>query len=275
METQSYREILKATLVKRQKVNPDYSLRSFATSIGLDSPQLSRILNKKQGLSTESARRVARRLGFNENEEEHFCLMARASDARSKKDRDLAVMRLEKLLESSSSLSSKDLELKDYEILRDWYNVAILELIDVKGFKNDPSWIARRLGITLQMAKSSLETLEKIGVVSDVGGSLRKTQKILKIGNGTPSDLLKNYYQQLLAKAKDSIYLQSVDKRHLSSVTISLDPADIKILNEEIDKFKSNFNKKAEMLASKKGKEKKEVYCLTTQFFSLNTENTK
>ena len=82
---------------------------------------------------------------------------------------------------------------------------------------------------------------------------------------------MKNYYDQLLVKAKESIFLQSMDDRHLSSVIISLNEKDIKILNEEIDKFRSHFNSLAESLANKKGKKREDVYCLTTQFFKINT----
>lgn len=269
MNPKTYRDILRTVLIERQKVNPAYSLRAFAQSIGLSNSQLSRVLNSKQGLSLEKAKNIAAQVGFSEEETDIFCLMVQATDARSKKERDEAHTKLEDI--QIQKMTSKDLGLQDYEILRDWYNIAILELMDTHSFSGKPEWIAKQIGITPLLAEESIKKLLDIGVIESISGEIKKTQKILKINKSTPSDLMKNYYEQLLIKAKESIFLQSIDDRHLSSVTISLDEQDIKTLNKEIDKFRSHFNSLAESLANKKGKKRKNVYCLTTQFFKINT----
>ena len=182
----NYRDILKETLVERQKVNASYSLRAFAKSIGLSNSQLSRILNEKQGLSIEKAKHVAEKIGFNKKEEQVFCLMVQATDARSKKQRDIAINELKSLNAKSFDSTSKELTLQDYEILREWYNIAILELIETDNFLSDPVWIAKQLGITHLLAKESLKKLLKLGVIEENNGQYQKTQKILKIDQSTP-----------------------------------------------------------------------------------------
>jgi len=271
MNHNHYRDILREVLKERQKINTSYSLRAFAKSLGLSNSQLSRILNEKQGLSIKKAKCIAEKLGFNKHEDQIFCLMVQSKDARSKKERDKALEKLQEINNKSLKSSSKELPLEDYELLREWYNIAILELMDTEGFSSNPSWISKELGITSFLVKESIKKLLNLGVVENQSGQLKKTQRILKISQSIPSDLMKNYYDQLLSRAKESIRLQSMEERHLSSVTISLDEDDIQVLSGEIDKFRSHFNTMAESLAYKKGKKRKAVYSLTTQFFKINT----
>ena len=180
MNQETYRDILKTVLIERQKVNPAYSLRAFAQSIGLSNSQLSRVLNGKQGLSLEKAKYIAAQVGFSDEETDIFCLMVQATDARSKRERDEAHTRLKDIQIQSQEMTSKDLELQDYEILREWYNIAILELMDTHNFSSKPEWIAKQIGITPLLAKESIKKLLDIGVIENHSGELRKTQKIFK-----------------------------------------------------------------------------------------------
>lgn len=270
MHSESYKDFLKAILIERQKINPSYSMRAFAGSIGLSNSQLSRVLCGKQGLSFKKAQHIASKIGLNQKETNIFCLMVQASDARSKVDRDQANEALKSMQTVEQDTSARDLKVQDYDILKEWYNIAILELVSSHNFSKKPEWISKQVGITPLLAKESLNKLLRLGVIASKSGKLQRTQKILKISDSTPSDLMKNYYNQLLDKAKESIYLQNIEERHLSSVTISLDDQDIQTLNQEIETFRSHFNRLAESLANKKGKKRTSVYCLTTQFFKIN-----
>ncbi len=264
----SYRDILSSILEERQKINSKYSLRAFSRSLDFDSARLSRVLNGKQGLSLTAANTLAKKIGFSESETEIFTLMVLSSDARSKKVRTESKFKLLSL-RKTSGWSQKDLKVKDYEILREWYNIAILEMVELDRFINDEKWIADELDITPLLVRKSLSKLLKIGVLKEKHGKLFKTQKILKIDPGIAHDFMKSFYEQLLQKAKESIYMQNLRERHLTSVTICLDKQDVEVLAEEINKFRSKFNELAESLAKNK-KKKHHVYCLTTQFFKLD-----
>lgn len=256
--------------MSRQNHNPAYSMRAFARSLSLNGAQLSRVLNKKQGLSESSAIRIAKSIGYNEKEIESFVLMVMASDARSKTSRQSAKNKLKKIQTEFLLNSSIDLDTEDYEILREWYNIAILELMELETFESNYSWIAKELEITELQVKMAIEKLLELKLIEFKNNKYIKTQKILKIDKNVPSSLMKDYYDQLLSKAKRSIYFQSRDERHLNSVTVSLDEEDFELLRDEIENFRSKFNLMAEELSSRKGKKRSSVYCLTTQFFRIN-----
>ena len=120
-----------------------------------------------------------------------------------------------------------------------------------------------------------MDKLQQIGVLKLEKGKLVKTQKILKIDQKIADDLMKKFYEQILTKSQESIYLQNYNERFLSSVSFALDSQDLEILNEEINNFRTKFNKLTEQLASKPGRKKEQVYCFSTQLFKLNTGEEK
>lgn len=68
-----YRDIIKNKYEKRCSVDTSYSLRSFSHDIGITAPRLSNILNGKQGLSYEYAKKIGTNLGLKATELEYFC----------------------------------------------------------------------------------------------------------------------------------------------------------------------------------------------------------
>ena len=61
---QSYQDILKAELEKRQRANARYSLRAFARDLGVSPSNLSEILQRKAGLSRIKAQEIAKKLNL-------------------------------------------------------------------------------------------------------------------------------------------------------------------------------------------------------------------
>lgn len=94
MQTQNFRDILKAELEKRQLRNPRYSLRSFARDLGLSAPRLSDVLRGRYGLSRGVAESLAEKLKLPEEEAAYFCDLVEASHGRSRHAKELALARL-------------------------------------------------------------------------------------------------------------------------------------------------------------------------------------
>ena len=95
--TQGYRAILRQELKARMRVNKRYSLRAFARHLGVSPHHLSAVLNRKFGLSGESAIDIAERLKFSVQQTEYFHDLVESEHARSPKAREAAKERLEKL----------------------------------------------------------------------------------------------------------------------------------------------------------------------------------
>ena len=86
----SCRVILQQTLFSKQQKNRRYSLRAFARDLKISPSFLSEVLNGKYGISKQLAGQIADRLGFNNEEIQHFCSLAdlEVTDSRSKRRSD-------------------------------------------------------------------------------------------------------------------------------------------------------------------------------------------
>lgn len=258
-----YRQILKLELERRCQKNPRYSLRAFARALELSSARLSEIFNYKSGLSGEKARQIALILGFNEEESEFFVNLVESVHARSEIKRELARARLSKY----QSARFRTMDVQHFEVLSNWYHMAILQLLEVKGCKSDPVWIAGQLGIQEIEAKLALERLEKLGYVKKVRNRWIVQTEFISIASPLPSEAIRGFHRQVLNKALQSIDLQSIEQRELGAMIMSVSRSDLPRLKLMMQEFRKSVNTEAARNPSKDT-----VYCLSTQLFELRNE---
>lgn len=270
MDFVDYRAILRRELESRCGANPRYSLRAFSRDLGISSSRLSQILRKRQGLSETSARKIAARLHLDENETQAFITSVEASDSRSRKRRLQAQHQLAVFTDTSDP--SRRLQLDAFHVISDWYHYAILELATLPSFKSDIAWIAKRLGISSHEARSAIERLIRLELLEKQKGHYVPTQAHLAVGNGMPSEAIRKFNQQILAKAAQAVTLQSVDERDISTLTVAIDSSRVPEFKEIIKGFRRRFNQSAMEMAREPKREPNEVYSLAVQFFRLTVQ---
>jgi uncharacterized protein (TIGR02147 family) len=258
-ERTTYRALLRRELEERSQRNPRYSLRSFARDLKIAPARLSDVLRGRYGLSRKSAEEIGKQLGWNEQEINLFCDLVDSEHSRNKKLKEEARQRI--LL---SKNAYQQLTLDAFQVISDWYHYAILELTLVKGFQSDLKWIGKRLGISSNIVTSAIERLKRLDLIEEKSGKLCATDTFTASPSGIPSDALKKFHRQLLEKALAAIYLQTVEERDLSAMILAVAKKDVPEAKEAIKNFRRTFDSKFG-----KAKQKDEVYCLTTQFFSL------
>ena len=79
--------------------------------------------------------------------------------------------------------------------------------------------------------------------------------------------LSKKHNTQILRKATESIFEQSVEERELSTLTIAVNSEDIDFVKQRIREFKKDLDK--ELMARNEKRRPNKVYCLAIQFFDL------
>jgi len=255
---QDYRHWLKAELERRQRINPRYSLRSFAQNLELSPSFLSKVLNGKKNLSIESAFDVSEKLQLSNTEKKLFCQwVAKHSigDIISEITSDNS--------ENTELDHAVNLELESFQVISDWYHFAIRELTETKGFKEDPNWIAQRLGISPKEAREGFARLIKLKLIDKKRGRYKKTAELMATPSGTPSQALRNHHSQMIHKANEALNTQSVLERSITGITIPTHPEKIEMVRDEIMKFRRRM---AELLDTKNPSE---VYQLNIQLFRL------
>jgi uncharacterized protein (TIGR02147 family) len=259
-DSQDYRALLKDELEKRCKKNTRYSLRAFARDLGVSSARLSLVLAGKGGLSVERAHKIARILGLNETEREHFATLVEATHGRSAVTRELATVKLRQF----EVPVYQQIQADAFRVISDWYHYAILELTVVDGFKPDPAWISKALGIAEMEAKLAVERLERLDLIEWKAGTLVAKTGFTASTDGIPSESLRKFHQQILNKASEAIVLQTVEERNLSSITLAFDRSKMPEAAERIRRFRREFDRD---MAAPQGADS--VYCLAIQFFDL------
>jgi uncharacterized protein (TIGR02147 family) len=267
MANEDYRAILKGEFEQRCNRNPRYSLRAFAKALGISPARVSEIFSGKQGLSAKSAAAIGKRLGWGEVESQMFCDLVEAKHSKSKIKRRLAEIRIAQ----NPARQLPTLQMDAFQVISDWHHFAILELTLIEGFKSDPAWIARRLGLQPNAAEMALERLLRLDLLTrDADGKLSAKDDFTASPDGIPSAALKKFHQQVIEKAVSALYTQPVEDRDVTNMMFAFDRSKMKEAKALIREFRRGFNQK--LGPSPKNDS---VYCLAIQFFQLDQNQTE
>ena len=154
-----------------------------------------------------------------------------------------------------------------FRVIGDWYHYAILVMVETKGFRNDPRWIASHLGISALEVKLAIDRLFELELLQLVEGKLRFTDRDITTAHKeqtTPA--LKRRQRQILEKSIESLENDAIETRSMTGMTMAIDPLKL----PEAKKLISAFNRK--MSRFLEGGDKKEVYELQISLFSLQTK---
>jgi uncharacterized protein (TIGR02147 family) len=217
--------------------NPSYSLRAFASRLGIHVSALSEIMNGKRVITKKMGRRILEGLCYHPTS-------------------------IEEILNDKERVA--DISLDYFKVISDWYYFAILSLAEVDNFQADAEWIADRLNISKTQAEYALQKLIELELLVYDKGAYKASGLQFK----TPTDILnsslKNHTIQTFELAQESILRDPVELRDFSTVTMAIDPDDLPVAKSMIKNFRKKLTKKLE------SGNKKEVYKLSVQLFPLS-----
>jgi len=262
----TYRTLLQNEFQQRLNKNPSYSLRAFARDLGIPVSNLSDVLRKKRGLSTESASKMVEVLKMGSDEGRYFVALVQKEHGRSVSVRNEAKRRI-KSLESIQGFN--EISLEKFSIVSNWVHFALLELSHVDGFDGSPKWMADRLGVSQGEIEEAIERLLKLGLLKrDVHGALKDAEIDLATGNDVPSKYIREHHRQILEKAGQTLEVVPVEEREYSVTMMAIDESKLSEAKAALREFRKKFCKNVQ-----RSKKKNRVYCFSTQFFPLDRSN--
>jgi uncharacterized protein (TIGR02147 family) len=230
METQpgsQFRELLREELKTRSQANPSYSLRAFAKQLGISPASLSMVMGGKCPVTLSFIEKIGTKLKIEEEDVHKYQLS---------------------LLNEKSNINFKmrDFEMIDHDrvsLIKEWYHYAILNLMRTKGFQPKPSWIAKRLGITLGEVQSAVERLEKAGLLKIANGKWKdiSSQFTSHVNNKQYSEAARQNQIQYFEKAKQALEEVEFPKRNHTGSLIAISLKDLDRAKEFITKFRKQF----------------------------------
>jgi hypothetical protein len=215
-----FRLWLQKKFSERCRRNARYSLRSFAKSLEMDPSSLSQILSGKRPISKKMVGDICSRVAASPKELRAFGLLASAGHTED----------------------YFQVGLDSFAIISDWYHFAIVELTSVSGFKPDPRWIGRKLGITAEEAKAAIARLQRAGLLAFENGNLNRTTKCFtNQSNVSTSSAHRELQRQILQKALLAVDECLPEEKDITSMTMAVDESNLLRAREMIRKFRRDL----------------------------------
>ncbi len=249
-----YREKLRETLLSRKVANPSYSLRSFARSLGLHAASLSSVLNGKRPLPTAHLERILAQLNLEPQERVLFVESVRGdhpADGFSTPPRHPGALVTENA---------------HFQLITEWEHGAILCLMETRGFRPYPAWIARRLGLSLERATRCVENLLEHGILKRTAtGSLRKSRKSFRTSDEVKSVAVRRFHRSALQLAERKLEQIPLELRDFTAMAVAFNPDKLGRVKTRIRRFYRELDR---LVADQ---DAREVYQISIQLFPLTT----
>ncbi len=244
-----YKEFIKDCL-GYVKVEYGLSQRKVAETCNVSAALLSMIIAGDRTISEEVIDKLGYTFKLNTSEKNFLNHLRVLSDSNSLDERKTAVKSMSGFKKYKGN---NDDEIINFGYLSKWYNVAIRELTECKGFKNDPDWIYEKLQFKVSKKKirESLKFLiDHNFLKSNEVGELLQTEKSLFCNKEIYKLGLTEGHKQMFELAIKSIDTVSRDNRWLigKAMPVSKDQYKLilNILNEAFDKIEAIKNEKKE-----------------------------
>jgi uncharacterized protein (TIGR02147 family) len=238
-------EILWRKLEEAKARNQNFSLRAFAQRLGMSSGSLSEILKGKRPLSNSLKLRIAPKLLLSPQETHQFF----HNDLPQK----IAVTSDERIALSQDQ----------FHLISDWWYFGLLNLLKVRGFKNQTAWMARRLGLTIQTVAEAWERLFRLGYLEQKGSQVIRKHPHLKTTDNLLDLSVRKSHLMDLPLIEKSLLELPVTLRDNISCSFAFEKKDIPRAKEMIRIFESQF-------LNQFGKDSgDEVYKLTVALYPL------
>lgn len=256
------RKIMQEDLINSQARNPSYSMRAFAKKVGLYSSAVSEILNGKRQVTQKMAHRILDRLNVSPDKQEKTL----ASFGKATRRKKAAI----KSTNPVSPLNFIQIDMDQFHLVSDWHCFAVLSLADTRDFKDDPTWVAKRLRIKPQDARMTLDRLERLGLLAKNSDDRRvATGKQFSTTTDVVNHTLRKHHYQNLELARRALDEDELLERDFSFITMAVDPSKLPRIKEKIRNFRR------ELCAEFESGARKEVYKLCVQLFPLTKKESR
>lgn len=262
----NYRKFLQDFYLAKKRENTSYSYRVFVTKGELGSPShMKMVIDGSRNLTLSTIPKYIKAIGFKKKNDAVFFELLVHYNQETIPDKKIKLFNDIVALKRKQGLSL--LEKHQFDLLANWYNVAIYVLVDLKNFRNDPEWISERLRkkVSTRQVRETLESLESLGLIAkDPECGYKQTSGALT----TPEDVrdisVHRYHRDMIDLALNSLRFDPLEVREFNGVTLKISKEKLHILKEKIRLFRKEINELTSNM-----EDVDQVYQLNIQMFPL------
>lgn len=258
----SHQILLKAFKAK-VKVNGAYSQRALARDLGLSATFVTKILTGEKAVPSERYKKLFQVLNMDVSLQSLFIRSVVLESLPSSELRQMA----KSAFQSESRFENYQYESsKQFGVLKNWYNIPILNYLTCETRERSVSAIATYFGLTEQQVQHSLTEMEKIELVRQVEGVWSKTSQHNYFPTTKSSEIIRDFHRQMIKKSYEELSKIAPDdfeKRLITSFSIAANPEHIEPTKKRIADFLGELSHELSEGSCQ------EVYQCNIQFFPL------
>lgn len=249
---------------ERKKLSfPHYSLRALARDLNISPAYASTIMSGKKPIPLNQLQAFIKLL---ELDDIAILQLKNALYPEAKKDLPANDNQLD-ITDLDFINKYKPLDKKKYDILNNWYNIAILDLTTCEGFESSPVWISKKLKISQLETEIAIENLKRHKLLQEIDGKLQKVELKIRFPTKISQTVVRKFHKEMIKKAYDEISTKTEDAdfehRLILGSTFAVNESKIGVLKEIIQKALY------EVSSSATDGPCQSVYQLNIQFFPL------
>jgi len=250
VKTNNFRLLLQDEFEARCKRNPQYSLRSFARAISIQSGALSEIMRGKRKITKSTIKKIGNNLKLTETQIENYIEQNRIQDSIDKSSRRVEDAEL-------SATTYDQMNVDEFHYLTDIIYTLILEISKLKEFNGSLQFIVDKTGFEQLRIENAIERLLRMDYLRIHKNNTwedRREFVMLNIGKSKEAQkafqIWINESLKLAAQANN----KNVPNERVFNLTHTLP-----IYSEDLDDLKNVF-KKSTNLVDKRAAESKQNY---------------
>lgn len=264
-----YREYLQAYFNTAKENNHRFSLRTFSDVLGFKSKDfIHRVMKGEKNLSPGSITLVCQGLALNPRESYFFESLVHFCQAETQDDRQKYYERLQTQLKGIRFRESQQLLCyTQYEYYSQWQHCAVRSYIGMHGFSGDYKTLANQLlpAISVEEARRSVAILSQLGLIAKKNNQWHITRTAISSGDRVAKLALKNFHNQCLQLAADSMDTVPPNERNISGVTLGISREKYDLIVERLNAFRKEI-----AMLTEEDPEAFQVYQLNLQLFPLS-----
>ena len=236
----NYQSYMKDYYEARKKQNSFFSYRFMGKVLGMDPGFLVKVIQAKILLPERAIPSVAKLCKLGEKESEYFEALVHYGRAKTQED---IKNRFERLI-ALRGMESRPLEPNQYDYYKKWYNGAIRALLTFWDFRGDYEALAAKVHppISAQEAKESIELMVATGILTLTADGRYEVQgPPITTGEKWQSTAIRNYQQESIELALQSLVKDPKPVRDISTVTVAIRYADLEEIKARIKELRQSI----------------------------------
>lgn len=224
-----------------------FTLNDLSRKLGYNSPSLlSMIATGKRLPSNEILEMLFDEWKIESNQREIIRLRLEI-EKKTKKNKPTLNL-IEKLSKLDKKSKFKKIDLDAFNSIREWHNLVLQMMVSTPDFKEDYTLISNQLRkkVTPAQVRKGFETLIKVGLLkrnSQTGDLESKTtDSSTETTHDIPSEAIREHHKGMITRALEAVDEQTVDERHLNSLTIKFNQDKKSEAKQAILNFVKDFN---------------------------------